>query len=222
MKTLFTITLTLFLGVAVFASPQIPDEIIYKGKKFNILYLHILESYFKKHPDKISKAYSDCLGDILPSSTGLNRGYIATHEIKNNQLFLQDIRILSPLDEDGYKSVTSNIFPNKESVKIDWFTGILVLQNGEYIGHVHGGYGSTPSYEKYILLEIRNGNLIREIQLDLDEFEIYKEKQFQIFKQTKEYEKLKLRYKEDDEYMHEFIIDLPEAFPECISIIVDE
>jgi hypothetical protein len=223
MRTFLTIILTLFWGLTIFATPQIPDKIIYKGKEFNLLYLNLLESYFIKHPNK--RPQRD--GDDFVHSTGLHRGYIATFKIENNQLFLKDIGVhrydsSNEYDlKEKYKSVFNEVFPNRKNIKIDWFTGILVLPNGEYIGHLHGGYGSVASYEKYILLELHNGNLKKEIHLEFNEYEKYKEKQLQLFKQTEEYEKLKLKYKKDENYMDSFIKHLP-AETGYISIIVTE
>lgn len=63
---------------------QYPDRIIYKGKECD-LHSNPLESYFDKYPDKRPQSETD--------SNALWRGYIATFEIKDNQLYIRDIKI---------------------------------------------------------------------------------------------------------------------------------
>ena len=195
MRTLLTIALTIFLSTTVFGTSQTPDKIIYKGKEY-MLYTNPLESYFEKYPDKRPE------GDIM--STSLWRGYVATFEIIDNQLFIKYINIeISTKDEKGndkysWKSVLNEVFPNQELVKIDWMTGLLVLPYGKIVNYVHMGYAST--YENYILLEIDKGNLKTEKSFDYEKYEEFKEKQFQAFKKTEEYEKMKADIKKDDEY----------------------
>ena len=186
MKTLLTIVLTLFLGINVFATAQYPDKIIYNGKEYN-LHSNPLESYFEKYPDKRPES------NIM--SSALWRGYIATFEVKDNQLFLKDIKIqysdTISKESNTYKwrSVIKEIFPDSKNVKIDWLTGLLVIPHGELVNYVHMGYGST--YENYILLEIDKGDLKKEKHFKYEEYERFRERQFQAFKQTEEYKKIK-------------------------------
>jgi hypothetical protein len=98
------------------ATAQIPDRIIIKGKSYD-LFTNPMEEYFDKNPEK--RPY----GTI---STALWRGYVATFELENNQLVLRDIEILDSSDDsnngkDGWKSVISEIFPDKREVKVNWF-----------------------------------------------------------------------------------------------------
>jgi hypothetical protein len=85
MKQLFTIILTIFSCLTVFGTSQCPEKIIYNGKEYK-LHSNPMETYFKKYPDKRPK------GGIR--STALWRGYVATYEVKNNQLFLKDISVI--------------------------------------------------------------------------------------------------------------------------------
>lgn len=203
MKAILTIFLTLFLGVEVFATAQYPDKIIYNGK---VLKLHSnpLETYFKKNPDKRPK------GGIM--STALWRGYVATFEVKDNQLFLKDIEIeyRDTTSKESYtykwRSVINEVFPDKKKIKIDWLTGLLVIPHGELVDYVHMGYGST--YENYILLEIDKGDLKKEKHFKYKEYERFKERQFQVFKQTDEYKKIKADLQKDgstDEFIDSFL-----------------
>jgi len=185
MRLFFTIILTIFLSSVVWASAQIPDTMIYNGKKY-MFENNPLESYFKKHPNKFPKS------EIW--SSGLSKGYIATFEIKDNLLYLKDIKIYvrEEKEKSGYfapelKSVLNKVFPRQELVKADWFTGLIVLSYGKVIGFE----GFESIYDRYLLFEIDKGEIIQEKQFDNKEYEEFKEKQFQEFKKTEEYKKMK-------------------------------
>lgn len=203
MKLLLTLLLMTVFGIQAFATAQIPDIIIYDGKEYS-LNSNPLESFFKMYPDKRPKR------EVI--STALWRGYVATFEFKDKQLFLKDIEIkyrdTTEKGEVDYKwrSAMDEVFPNQEKIKIDWMTGLLVIPHGKLVNYVHMGYGST--YEKYILLEIENGDLKKEKRFDYNEYEKFKEKQFQAFKQTEEYKKMKADLQSDgssDEFVDSFL-----------------
>lgn len=177
-EIILTIFMSLFLGFEAFGTAQEPDWIFYRGRYY-FLYTNPLEVYLKTYPDKRPKA--DC------ESTSLWRGYIASYKIENNQLFLKDISVemsdTSGIDDsDNYgsginwKNVLGEVFPGCHEVKVDWFTGLLVLPFGQRINCLHMGYGST--YENYILLEIKNGDLIKERRYSYEEYLKFKERQF--------------------------------------------
>jgi hypothetical protein len=70
------------------------------------------------------------------------------------------------------------------------------------------GYGST--YEKYIFIEIDKGRFIKEKNLKYNEYEKFKDKQFEVFKKTDEYKKLKKDLAKDgstDEFIDSFLRD---------------
>jgi len=130
----------------------------------------------------------------LPPSS-LLRGYVATFEIKDNQLYVKDIEVLVATknekgeDKFNLKSIRNEIFPNQEFIKVDWMTGLLILPSGSVVNYVHLGYGST--YEHYTILEIENGNFKNEQQLEHKDYVEFRDKQFQAFKKTDEYKKIK-------------------------------
>src|SRR5690606_29149194 len=203
MKTFLTLVLTLFLGLNVFATAQYPDKIIYNGKEYS-LHSNPLEVYFEKYPDKRPQ------GGIM--STALWRGYVATFEVKDNQLFLKDIEIQyhDTTSKESYpykwRSVIKEVFPDQKDVKIDWLTGLLVIPHGKLVNYVHMGYGST--YKNYILLEIDKGDLKQEKRFKYKEYEKFKERQFQAFKLTDEYKKIKTDLQKDgstDEFIDSFL-----------------
>jgi len=188
-KKIFIIVLSFFLCSFVLGTPQMPDNIFYKGKKYCLLHNFPMDSYFKKYPEKHPRK------DFY-ISTALKRGYLATFEIKENQLYVKDIesRIQgTKIDEKGkvvpnFKSVMNEVFPNKKLVKINWVTGLFVLPVEK--ANLNVAYGDYPIYENYIILEIEKGILIREKELTHEEYVTFKKKQFEAFKKTEEYEKL--------------------------------
>jgi len=200
MRTLSTLILFICVNMAVFGTIQKPDKIIYNGKEY-ALHSNPMESYFEKYPDKRPRREE--------MSTALWRGYVATFEVKDNQLYLKDIEIQDgdTIDAKGYRvskwtSVLNEVFPNQEFVKVDRFTGLLVLPEGEMGDYAHTGYAST--YEHYILLEFENGNLKRKKLFGYEEYEEFKEKQFQAFKKTDEYRELKENFKKKYDSREEF------------------
>ena len=199
--------LLVLTNLTVFGTAQYPDKIIYKGKEYS-LHSNPMEKYFAQYPDKRPEG---------GMSTALWRGYVATFEIKDNQLYLKDIEVMngSTKNDKGYyetiwKSVLNEVFPNQELVKIDWMTGLLVLPYGKMVNYVHMGYGST--YANYILLEIDKGELKTEKQFKNKQYEKFKENQFQAFKKTEEYEKIKTDLKKEDNYDDKFIDSFLRSF----------
>lgn len=55
------------------------------------------------------------------------------------------------------------------------------------MNYVHMGYGST--YNNYILLEVRNGKVTGKRTYDHEQYQEFKEKQFQAYKETEAYKK---------------------------------
>lgn len=199
LKIALILSVILLCSINLFATAQVADKIIYNGKEY-MLHSNPMEEYFEKNPDKKPKS------EIM--STGLWRGYIATFEISDNSLYLKDIQILVNKEtkdksfETGWKSVLSQVVPDNKKLKIDWFSGILVLPSGKVVNYVHMGYGST--YENYILLEMDKGDFKRSKEFDYKEYEKFKEKQFAAFKKTDEYKKLIEDMKKDGDYDEKF------------------
>jgi hypothetical protein len=182
-----------FLSSTVFGTAQDPDIIIYNGQEYALL-CNPMQIYFNQYPEKRPQK------GLFSSANW--RGYIATFEVIDEQLFFIDIVILVedttnmeiPLK---WKSVMNEIFPDQAFIKVDWITGQLILPYGEEIEYVHLGYNST--YEHYLLLEIENGNFIKERHFNYKEYELFKEKQFQSFKNTDEYKKVEAIMREDND-----------------------
>lgn len=179
----------------LFATAQYPDKIIYNGKEYS-LHSNPMEEYFAKNPHRKPR------GGII--SSALWRGYVATFEFSENNLILKDIHIMewdkseSNSHKINWKSVLSEVVPKDEKLKIDWFTGILVIPHGELVNYVHMGYSST--YENYILLELDKGRLNKAKEFEQKDYEKFKERQFEAFKKTAEYQKLLNRMKKEEKF----------------------
>jgi len=214
MKTMMLKILLFLFGLEVFATAQLPDKIIYKGIEYD-LFSNPLETYFEKNPNRKPNLN---IGGVIIESSALWRGYVATFEIKDSIIFVKDIQIQYSDSTDGngrvikWKSVLNEVFPEQQEIKADWVSGLLVLPFGKLINYVHMGYGST--YEDYILLEIDAGNLKLEKHFNYIEYGNFKERQFQSFKQTKEYKKIKRNLKNEgnskkfiDSFLKSYVTD---------------
>ncbi len=184
---------------------QYPDRIKFKDTEY-ALNTNPLEPYFEKNPEKRPQSYS----------TALWRGYIGHFDIIDKQLFVIDITqpryYTDSLGKTRTKSISyyKNIFPERDKVKIEWYTGILILPYGERVKYVHSGYASE--YSNYILLEIKNGDFKKDKNYTHKEFLDFKERQFNAFKKTEEYktqfENIKKNFPESDKtFIEDFLKD---------------
>jgi len=198
MRAILMILVLFLLEMTAFGTVQYPDKIIYNGKEYRLKDCYPLESYFEKYPDKRPK-------DGL-SLTALRKGYVATFEIIDNQLYLKDIEVFNgdTTNDKGHavflwKSVLNEVFPNQELIKMDWITGLLLLSYNE---------GIDGRYAHFTLLEIENGEIKKEKPIgDYKECREFKEKQFQAFKETEEYEERKAELKKDKSFKNKQDID---------------
>jgi hypothetical protein len=172
----------------VFATAQAPDILLLNGKQFSI-FTNPLERFLEQNPDKRWK----------PSLVSMAnwRGYEATWQVKEDRLMLMEVEVLDAFirepDHDEsvsrlkFRSVMSAVFPGQKEVFADWFTGHVILLDGECIHYVHMGYAST--YEKYIVLRVEKGIVTRQWALDHEGFLRFRNAQFEQFKRTEEYRK---------------------------------
>jgi hypothetical protein len=126
---------------------QIGEILIYNNEEYFMqcepLYYYLIKLKKKAQPKMPMR------------NTACWRGYVGKWEIKDNKLFLVDITIHSlekELSNIGY------IFKENKEIFASWFTGQLVLPQGEMLEYVHAGYESV--FEKELLLKIENGVFI--------------------------------------------------------------
>ncbi len=178
--------LSVVSSIEVYATAQAPDYLLYNGERHR-LHVNPLEVLFLENKELRPKT------EVI--SSGNWRGYIATFEISEGSLLVNDITISKPdpNKERGYirESVLPTAFPNMSDRKMDWFSGLLVAPLGERTGYVHLAYASQ--YEKYLLIRIQDGTVSESAQMSLEEYTAFKGRQFEVFKTTTEYEAI---YKE--------------------------
>jgi len=150
---------------------QIGDSLLYNGREYS-LQVELLEPYFKEFPEK--KPATDSI------SSDLWRGYIATFEIKDDQLYISKLEIAQ---NSSFEFKTADeIFPGNN--KFSWFSGLIRIdQYGGYYGYE----GEDHIFE---YLEIYEGNLVQKRVMEYEEFCIFKEYQYDYFKTTENYQKL--------------------------------
>lgn len=156
------------------------------------------------------------------------RGYIAYFEIKNDLLYLNDIivhtvsleNIGRPEDRDI--SIYSKLFDSQKSFFCNFYSGILIIPTGECIKEIYNGYDSM--YENYLIIKIRNGQVIQKKEFKYNEFEDRKSEAFKRYKLSEKYktdfseakeiftviisaEELdKILYESDKLYLYEYFI----------------
>jgi hypothetical protein len=89
---------------------------------------------------------------------------VATWEIKDGQLFLQNL--VEGSCSDKPKAIAlSLLFPGQQGpIPASWFNGTIRIPRGKRLQYVHMGYGSV--YEKEIILVFEKGKLVKEELLD--------------------------------------------------------
>src|SRR3546814_8853469 len=128
------------------------------------------------------------------------RGYTASWEIADGKLVLRDATILVAGEEAGDytpKIILGDLCPSTEApVVADWYSGALIVPDGERTKYVHMGYGS--SYERYQVLRIAAGRVVEHLKLSAEEFERYKADKFEAFTATGEYREALEELREED------------------------
>ncbi len=184
-KLLLTLSCALF-SLSAMATIQQPDFIWHNGQKYK-LSTYPLNAYLRLFPEKEVVVEHDAY------STNLWRGYIATFELVGDELFVKDVIVQLSSEElkekglyrknysyyDGFKSVLRVLFPEGTSLKADWYSGILVCPYGRIV--------KTPVYTaKYLLLEIKDGILVKTETLNKKQYLRFLEKQREAYKQSQQ------------------------------------
>ena len=169
----------LVISAVALATAQVPDTIILNGKECS-LNTNPLTPYLREQ--KWTRPV-----EALVSSANW-RAYTAVWEIIDSQLTLKEVTILVSSGKDGYakKSILRDLFSKNETVVATWYSGTLIIPDGEMTQYVHMGYGSMHSH--YQIARIKNGLLEEQLSLTEAEFRKYKQEKFQEFMKTSEYE----------------------------------
>lgn len=159
---------------------QFGDKLIFEGKKYNISD-YLMECYFDKYPEKRPKQQLE--------SSALDRGYVATYEFVDNELFVVDIEIQVRNKKDQkpstiYISVFDSVFPNLLRKKINWKNGFLNLPSGKLL------LPASELYENHKIIEMKRGKIKEVRDYTKDELLLFKERQFDKFKFTRRYKRV--------------------------------
>ena|SRR5215472_6409569 len=220
----FLLVAVMFFPLFVFATAQRGDILLLKGKQY-FIYTNPLRAYLVKNPGKLPKS------EVISSSNW--RGYVATWAVKDGRFVLTDISILQSVHKPGeagfsteLRSVMLEMFPEQMEVVADWFTGHVIVPDGKLVNYVHMGYAST--YEKCIILTVKNGVVIRDWTADTAAFIRFRDAQFAAYKKTDAYraaldeitqeegEEKGMSAKQKEEFLREFYSET------YMSIIFDE
>ena len=125
---------------------QAGDILLYNGEKTTIA-CEPLKPYLETREDV----------SFILKSTAIVRGYIGNWEIKNHKLFLVS---LLGFTKNKQQVDLSYLFPNKNEVFADWFTGDIRIPQGKMLKKVNLGYESI--FEKNRILRFKEGVFINE------------------------------------------------------------
>lgn len=139
---------------------QIPDRILYNHEYHNLC-TNPLELYWrnlrKRRPDFLEK--EDC-----------KRGYLATWEIRNGQLFLREIEglfrrtFMWAWKKESRYSMARLFGKKKTRVKANWYTGKLRIPTGSMTAFADNGYDSR--YSREVIVTVTEGNVDRIVTMD--------------------------------------------------------
>lgn len=165
---------------------QIKDILVFNGNEYRLNF-ELLESYFKDHPERRPRSEVRV--------TALWRGYIATFEIKNDELLVKAVEILTDIRELSTQSALDKAFPDLK--KLTWFSGLIRID--EY----RGEYDDERPGSIFKFLEIHNGNLVNLLSMTYKELQHFKKTQLELFRQTSNYNQVLANLKNNGMSDHE-------------------
>jgi len=140
---------------------QLPDLIVLNGAQMD-LYTNPLEEYWRKSKKK---------KPVFFKLISCQRGYVATWEVKDKQLFLKGVEgnFIKRFFLFGRKKAKYSIhllFPKSKGkrVKAGWFSGKLRIPSGPMTMYEHHGYDSR--FENEIIITVEKGNILKTVSLD--------------------------------------------------------
>lgn len=175
--------------ISAYSTVQIPDRIIYNGNSYYTLNFP-LELYFEKYNNKPSF--------IHWTSTALWRGYVAVYEIVDNQLFVKNIDVEK--GENITENIISRVFPEQTKVKMDWYSGLFVIPVGKLKDNFPNEYGYSTKYDKYIVCEVKHGNIIKEKSYNFKEYKKLKKALCLSLKKSNTYNNVILKIQNNSTY----------------------
>ena len=147
MKYLLIISIFLLCKFS-YGTGQVPDYLVYKGDTIAI-FSNPLEKYFELTGKRELIDFVGC------GSTACWRGYKAIWELKDDKLYL--VQVTSCHKSCGLEIKNANLKKmfGTETVFADWFTGKIIVPQGERVQYIHMGYASI--YEKELHISFKSG-----------------------------------------------------------------
>lgn len=161
---------------------QVPDRIIIEGES-HYLQTNPLSAVLQEREWKPPE------GTV--SSSANWRGYVATWAIDRGELVLEDVTTdLHGGTSGQYEKASQKdaLFPGQDRVVATWYSGALVIPEGEVVEYQHMGYGSV--YERYQVLRISDGQVTSHLRMSGEEFARFKESQWEAYRKTAHYRKV--------------------------------
>ena len=181
MFRVIVLMLVMWCSECLWATAQVSDTLLFQGKTHD-LHVNPLNPFFEEYPE------------LKPESevtvTSNRRGYEATFSIINDQLYVNDITVLRKgffkWNDTRDVSVIRDVFPEKLDRRLKWYSGLLISPKGKVVKYIHGGYASQ--FERYFLIRVKKGIVTEYDEMTLKQWKSYKQRQFEAYKQTKEYQ----------------------------------
>lgn len=176
----YYILILLLISNSGFAQKYITDKIIIDSINYDYRFHH-LEQYFKTYPEKRPVVNKD--------TSIINRGYVATFEIKNNKLLLNDIHVeLKKNSQKFNHSIVNKIFPTANDKNLTWITGLFYVGVGEPLDKQNDTL--HIDYANYIVFEVKRGTISRKDWFSHKQMDVFKNYQYERFSRTKDFKKL--------------------------------
>jgi hypothetical protein len=162
----------IFQGTILFATEQIPNIFLYNGNKYQ--FHEIIPVFSRRNAPELIEAYFRTFPEKQPemSGTSLYRGYVATYEIINDELFVVDI--LEHKRDGKYNriwvSIIKECLNGNDKMKIIWFTGFFILPQGGRVSYDYINNVYQQTFEYYKIIYIQNGNFIKEININYGKY----------------------------------------------------
>jgi len=148
--------LVLLPATPAWPTAQIPERIVYEGTE-GFLFTEPLESYFTRDNPR---------PEFASPHTACWRGYIGSWEIREDTLYLTDLKAWMR-DKEGKAAPVEfeKVFPGKtKPLKAEWFTGTLRIPQGKPIQYVHMGYQTIYEYD--VFLRVQAGKVVDRQMVD--------------------------------------------------------
>ena len=144
---ILTICAAIMFSSMAYATSQYGDILI-DGKDTIEIYSNPLETYFEIKKSRTINGY-----ELNMTSTACYRGYLATWQLKNDSLFLIEIRNgCSSMDEKKPEYFDLKDEFGSDIVFASWVSQVLYIPYGDMIKYIHAGYSSIFEKEKYMYL----------------------------------------------------------------------